>query len=194
MPAQLQLFKNDIEYPPGFSYLPDFISPEKEEELLQIISKLSFSSFEMHGVEAKRKIIHFGMKYDFLSRTAVRSGEIPSWLQELKHEVSTLLRKEVSQILVTHYPKDAPIGWHYDAPTFESLFGLSLKNSCRFRLRKGDNSLSEKFEIALEPRSGYIVSGEARTLWQHHIPPVKEERYSITFRSLQVGRTITLKS
>lgn len=185
MPAQLQLFQNEIKYPPGFTYFPEFISQKQEEEILHILSGLSFSSFEMHGVEARRKIIHYGMKYDFLSRTAKKSGEIPLWLQDLKSQVSKLLEKEVSQILVTQYPKNAPIGWHFDAPPFESLFGLSLKNPCRFLLRKGESSNVEKIEISLENRSGYIVSGEARTHWQHHIPPVKEERYSITFRTLR---------
>ncbi len=187
MRRQLNFFKDDTEYPPGFSYFPDFISPDKEKDLLFVISKLSFSSFEMHGVEARRKIIHYGMKYDFLSRTVAKSGEIPPWLQDLKVQVSTLLRKEVAQILVTHYPTEAPIGWHFDAPPFESLFGLSLKNSCRFLLRKGDTPSTEKIELELEPRSGYIISGVARSLWQHHIPPVKEERYSITFRTLKAG-------
>jgi len=35
-----------------------------------------------------------------------------------------------------------------------------------------------------EPRSLYIMTGEARRVWEHSIPPVKEPRYSITFRSM----------
>jgi alkylated DNA repair dioxygenase AlkB len=41
------------------------------------------------------------------------------------------------------------------------------------------------WEIALEPRSGYVLSGEARRSWEHSIPAVKERRYSITFRTLR---------
>ena len=35
------------------------------------------------------------------------------------------------------------------------------------------------------PRSGYVLAGEARTAWQHHVPPTKSLRYSITFRTLR---------
>jgi alkylated DNA repair dioxygenase AlkB len=30
-----------------------------------------------------------------------------------------------------------------------------------------------------------VLAGEARWKWQHSIPPTKEERYSITFRTLR---------
>ena len=40
-------------------------------------------------------------------------------------------------------------------------------------------------ELDLEPRSGYDLAGEARTAWQHHLPPAKALRYSITFRTLR---------
>ncbi|HEX7256079.1 MAG TPA: hypothetical protein VF236_09155 [Gaiellaceae bacterium] len=41
------------------------------------------------------------------------------------------------------------------------------------------------WEVLLEPRSGYVLTGPARTSWQHSIPPTKELRYSITFRTLR---------
>ena len=36
----------------------------------------------------------------------------------------------------------------------------------------------------LQPRSAYVLLGEARWRWQHSIPPVDDLRFSITFRSL----------
>jgi DNA oxidative demethylase len=39
--------------------------------------------------------------------------------------------------------------------------------------------------IELEPRSVYVFAGAARSEWQHSIPPAKELRYSITFRTLR---------
>lgn len=181
----MSLFPQDLILPPGFSYTPDFISKEEESELLKIISLEKFTSFEMYGVEAKRKIIHYGMKYDFLSRTATRIEQSPSWLSELKRRCEDVLSKEISQMLVTHYPVGSAIGWHFDAPPFESLMGISLMNSCRFLLRKGTPGNWVKSEVELEARSAYVISGEARTRWEHHIPPVKAERYSITFRTLK---------
>ncbi len=34
------------------------------------------------------------------------------------------------------------------------------------------------------PRSIHILEGEARTMWQHSIPPLDALRYSLTFRTL----------
>ena len=181
---QLELPCEEISPPEGFSYQPDFISIDEERELLNILKGLSFGVFEMHGVEARRKVIHYGMKYNFLSRTASKTNSPPSWLLDLKKKSEVLLKKEIPQILITHYPPGAPIGWHFDAPPFESLLGVSLLNPCRFLLRKGEKRSWKKFEMSLEPRSAYIIQGESRWEWQHHIPPVKEERYSITFRTL----------
>jgi alkylated DNA repair dioxygenase AlkB len=40
-------------------------------------------------------------------------------------------------------------------------------------------------EQALAPRSGYVLAGPARNQWQHSIPAVPAERYSLTFRTLR---------
>ena len=41
------------------------------------------------------------------------------------------------------------------------------------------------FELELAPRSAYVLAGQARSAWQHSIPPVREERWSVTFRTLR---------
>jgi alkylated DNA repair dioxygenase AlkB len=41
------------------------------------------------------------------------------------------------------------------------------------------------WEVLLEPRSAYALTGAARWSWQHSIPATKELRYSITFRTLR---------
>jgi len=42
----------------------------------------------------------------------------------------------------------------------------------------------ERFTLDAEPRSLYLLDGEARKNWEHSIPPVDEHRYSITFRTM----------
>jgi alkylated DNA repair dioxygenase AlkB len=39
--------------------------------------------------------------------------------------------------------------------------------------------------ITLEPRSGYLMTGDARNAFEHHIPATDALRYSITFRTLR---------
>jgi alkylated DNA repair dioxygenase AlkB len=53
------------------------------------------------------------------------------------------------------------------------------------RFQRGSGPDREVYEIALEPRSGYVLAGESRTRWQHSIPAVKELRWSVTFRTLR---------
>ena len=38
-------------------------------------------------------------------------------------------------------------------------------------------------------RAARLIAGEARSLWEHSIPPVEALRYSVTFRSLKKRRS-----
>ena len=40
-------------------------------------------------------------------------------------------------------------------------------------------------ELLLERRSVYLMGGLSRSAYEHHVPPVTELRYSITFRTLR---------
>ena len=51
------------------------------------------------------------------------------------------------------------------------------------RFRRGPAGDREQWEVVLEPRSGYVLAGDARWEWEHHVPPAKSLRYSITFRT-----------
>jgi DNA oxidative demethylase len=62
---------------------------------------------------------------------------------------------------------------------------VSLGSAARLRFQRGKGEECRVWEVELQPRSGYVLAGEARTKWQHSIPPTKELRYSITFRTLQ---------
>ena len=44
---------------------------------------------------------------------------------------------------------------------------------------------SATHEIVLARCSGYLMTHESRTAYEHHIPPVAELRYSVTFRTLR---------
>jgi DNA oxidative demethylase len=92
---------------------------------------------------------------------------------------------DLVEILVQRYPPGSTIGWHRDAPAFGTVVGISLGGSSRLRFQRGKGEARRVFEVTLEPRSGYVLAGPARTSWQHSIPPTKELRYSITFRTLR---------
>jgi alkylated DNA repair dioxygenase AlkB len=61
--------------------------------------------------------------------------------------------------------------------------GVSLLAPATMRFRREDEGNWLRISHTLEPRSIYILSGEARTEWEHSIPPLDALRYSITFRT-----------
>jgi alkylated DNA repair protein (DNA oxidative demethylase) len=95
---------------------------------------------------------------------------------------------ELVEVLVQRYPAGSTIGWHRDAPAFGTVVGVSLGGACRLRFQRGKGDARRVWEVALEPRSGYVLAGDARRSWQHSIPSTDELRYSITFRTLRGGR------
>lgn len=180
-------FWEDKESPKGFLYLPSFINMNEEAELLYEIHRLEWQDVVMHGMKAKRKVAHFGMDYKFGSREVSSGEKIPEFLNPLLTKIEkefSIPKSDIEEVLVSHYPPGAPIGWHLDAPMFEKVIGISLLSSCEMRFRKREER-KFAFKKVLQKRSAYLLSGEARWQWQHHIPPVKEERYSVTFRTIR---------
>jgi alkylated DNA repair dioxygenase AlkB len=184
--------------PPGFRYIAGLISPDEEHQLVAAIQQLDFSEVVMRGVVAKRRTAHFGYTYGYGGRTAEPGAPIPDFLIPVRARVaawSHLPADTFVEALVTEYRPGAAIGWHRDAPMFEDVIGISLLAACRMKLRPyvspkdldsgGGRPRRTTHEIELEPRSCYLISQEARTAYEHHIPAVVALRYSITFRSLR---------
>jgi alkylated DNA repair dioxygenase AlkB len=175
--------------PEGLVYRPELLTEADERALLDELERLDFHEIRMHGVVAKRTARHFGVDYDYERRAAVREAEpIPHWLlpvRERAAELAGVEPDELAEILVQRYPAGAQIGWHRDAPAFGIVVGVSLGSAARMRFRRDTGGERHTFELELEPRSGYVLAGAARDAWQHHVPPAKALRYSITFRTLR---------
>src|SRR5919112_3966220 len=177
-----------VEQPTGFRYIPSLLSEDQERELLQRVEGLQFDEVRMHGQVARRVVRHFGFQYAFESAAITPGPPIPDWLTEVRDHAAQLLDVSpaaLAEVLVTYYPPGATIGWHRDAPVFGDVVGLSLGSACLLRFQRGQGEQRRVFEQFLEPRSAYVLAGPSRSAWQHSIPAVTEERYSITFRTLR---------
>ena len=84
----------------------------------------------------------------------------------------------------TEYDEGVGIGWHRDKPHFDEIFGLSLASACKFRFRRKAETW-DRFTLSAESRSLYVMTGETRNSWEHSIPAVEAQRYSITFRTMR---------
>jgi DNA oxidative demethylase len=176
------------EEPDGLVYRPDLLTAEEEAELLDVLDRLRFEPIVMHGQAAKRTARHFGLDYDYEARTPQPGEPIPDWVLPVRERAATLAGhdpEELVEILVQRYPPGSTIGWHRDAPAFGTVVGVSVGGRSRLRFPRGKGDDRRVWEVLLEPRSGYVLAGKARTSWQHSIPPTKELRYSITFRTLR---------
>jgi alkylated DNA repair dioxygenase AlkB len=177
--------------PPGLIYAPEFLSLAEESELVAFIQTLDFRTFQMQGVTARRRIRQFGWHYAFESYRLTPADPIPSEFAHIRQRAAALIHIDPSdwaEALVTEYAPGAGIGWHRDAPPFGLIAGISLAGSCRMRFQTGTGSSRQTCALVLAPRSIYLLTGEARTSWQHMIPPARELRYSITFRTLRTKK------
>lgn len=192
---QIELFAQGRELPEGFVYQAEFISKDEESELLHVIDEIEFGEVRMHGVVARRRVAHYGRGYEYNSAGLTEAAPIPEFLLRLRERVASFAARsadEFAEVLVTDYPEGAPIGWHRDAPPFDIIVGVSLLSDCTMYFRPWPHLPKRASRAApvtqfLARRSAYILRGASRTQWQHHIPPTKTRRISITFRTLRFG-------
>jgi alkylated DNA repair dioxygenase AlkB len=185
-----------MDLPAGFVFVPDFLTAEEEANLVDFIRTLPFRTFQMHGVTAKRRIVHFGWHYSFESYRVTETEPLPAVFEPTRERAAALAGIEphaFSEALVTEYEPGAGIGWHRDAPPFGIVAGISMAGLCRMRFQRGKGVAREVTAIELPPRSIYLLTGEARSDWEHTIPATKELRYSLTFRTVKRERPSTLR-
>ena len=160
----------------------------EQAALLADIRPLPFREFEFQGFLGKRRVVSFGWKYDFNTRELRRSDDIPGFLLPLREKAALfagLAPEALQQVLVTEYSPGAGIGWHKDKAVFGEVVGISLGAACTFRLRRREGGGWQRRSLVAEPGSLYLLSGLARSEWEHSIPPVGTLRHSVTFRNFR---------
>jgi alkylated DNA repair dioxygenase AlkB len=179
-------------YPSGFQYRADFISAADESSLVAALGNVRFVDFELRGVVARRRVAFYGESYDRGAASA-----IPDFLLPLRAAIAEWAQLEpdaFAMALVNEYRPGSPIGWHRDAPQYGIVAGVSLLARCRMKFRPYVRPSAQvpraprrraTHELWLEPRSAYVIKNEARSEYEHHIPPVAALRYSITFRTIR---------
>lgn len=174
--------------PAGLSFQPDFLSHDEERELLRHVEALPFGEVRMRGVVAKRTVVHFGWDYDYTGWSIHKTDPLPDWIFDARMRAAAfagLAPEKLVAMLVSRYPEGAGIGWHRDAPMFgDTVVGLSLGAPTTMRLRKIKEPRGKPIALALTPRSIYVLSGDARSRWQHGITTTPGLRYAITFRTI----------
>src|SRR4051794_24961472 len=155
----------------GLVYRADLVSPEEERALLERLALLPFGEVRMRGVVAKRTVVHYGWDYGYESWKIHPTEPLPEFLVPVRDraaELAGLPAGALEATLIARYPAGAGIGWHRDAPMYGPVVvGVSLLTACVMRFRPSARETRPLLRVPLEPRSGYVLSGPARSSWQH---------------------------
>lgn len=178
----------------GLEYRPDFISEAEEEALIEHLSAEELSPFRFHGWTGKRLTRTYGWRYDFDDASFAPAEPIPGWLEPLRAKAAGFAEinpHDFAHVLLVRYDPGAGIGWHRDRPQFETVAGISLGSPAILRFRRRRPGGFDRTNVEVEPRSAYLLSGEARHEWEHSIAAGDTLRFSITFRTLsEKGRRL----
>lgn len=182
---------------PGLSYVADYITEEAETWLLEKVDDGLWLD------DLKRRVQHYGFKYDYRKRKVDMSmhvGQLPYWLERLSQKLHRdgYMPEIADQVIVNEYLSGQGISAHIDCePCFkDTIVSMSLASSCvMYFTKKLDHTL--KIPVLLEPRSIVVLTGQARYEWMHSITARRYDewegirlergrRVSLTFRKVIV--------
>ncbi|THV14217.1 alpha-ketoglutarate-dependent dioxygenase AlkB [Rhizobium rhizophilum] len=185
----------DTHVPTGASLIPDWITPVHETALIAFLDAGDWSG------EMKRRVQHFGYRYDYRARSATldsRIGPLPEALQALAERLVAEGRFAAvsDQVIANEYLPGQEISAHVDCePCFgEVVASLSLLSACEMRF--GCLESGVRRAANLPPRSLLVLAGPARRDWTHGIPArrsdviegmrvMRQRRVSLTFRTMR---------
>lgn len=196
-PSQLSLFPADPspELPDGLTYREEYITGRDADGLLAAVDASAWLA------DLKRRVQHYGYRYDYKARQARREdriGTLPTFLERVANRLARegVFSKTPDQVIANEYLPGQGISAHIDCrPCFgETIAILSLGSACVMRFEHQPSSRT--VELALQPLSLLTISGEARHEWTHAIPARKSDiidgekhlrsrRVSLTFRTMR---------
>lgn len=177
----------------GLRYIENYISESMEQLLLNAVEG------EEWLTSLKRRVQHYGYKYDYKARAIDSShylGDLPLWSNEILAMLGMedFINRPFDQLIVNEYLPGQGISAHIDCvPCFDGVIvSLSLGSQAEM-LFIGPNGKSES--VLLKPRSLFVLQEDARYKWKHCIPNRKsdlingirvprERRISLTFRKI----------
>jgi len=177
----------------GLTHIEEFISREEEQDLLVALDN------EEWLTSLKRRVQHYGYKYDYKARyvdSSLYLGSLPEWSSEVLARLHSkeFIPETFDQLIVNEYEPGQGVSAHIDCvPCFkETIVSLSVGSQAEMVFTHKE--LGKK-TILLNPRSVVILQKDARYNWTHSIPNRKSDlvngsrvqrsrRVSLTFRQV----------
>lgn len=179
--------------PDGCIYFSQHLSSSVAGDVLRWLDELPSSEWR---TDLSRRVVHYGWRYDYRSKSITPDMEIGPLPTEVKN-LATALRDDghfervPDQVIVNEYLPGQGIAMHTDHPGFgPTIATVSLGDAWTMDFR--DPRTKQRCAHLLEIGSILILSGEARHHWQHGIAKRKTEpngrkrlrRVSLTFRTV----------
>jgi hypothetical protein len=99
--------------PRGFRYREQIIGEGEEVALAAELEKLALKPFEFHGYFGNRRVVNFGLKYDFSRWSVEKADDMPSFLDDLLSRAAHFAgcqKDAFRQVGVNEYRAGAGIG------------------------------------------------------------------------------------
>ena len=185
----------------GAIYQEAFLDEEKCRRLLASIDEQPWPH------DLKRKVQHYGWKYDYAARFITEDmqiGPLPNFIRDVAERLSDehgWFHRTPDQVIVNEYipAKKQGIAPHVDRECFgPTVATLSLGDAWPMQFAPADRSRrrAEKIELVLGIGSILVLRGESRSRWTHGIAPRRTDghgrnrrdrarRVSVTFRTVE---------
>lgn len=174
---------------PGLCYVADYIDHDEQKFLLEVID------CEPWITDLKRRVQHYGYRYDYRSRSVDASmylGQLPDWAMVLAERVhcDQFISRVPDQLIVNEYLPGQGIAAHIDCiPCFDdTILSLSLGSTCLMEFQHIRSP--RKVSVWVEAGSLLVMRGQSRYEWKHGIPARKTDTYK--GQKLRRGRRVSL--
>jgi alkylated DNA repair dioxygenase AlkB len=183
-------FINDISMIRGLTYIPKYIDSVEVNKFIESINSEPWLS------DIKRRVQHYGYKYDYKARSIDYSmfiGKLPTWsIQIAKRLFEEGHIKEIpDQLIINEYKPGQGIANHVDCePCFgDTVISISLGSSCVMDFN--NIQTRQKVEVMLESGSLVVLRDDARYKWTHGIAQRKTDNFKgiKTERRLRISMT-----
>jgi alkylated DNA repair dioxygenase AlkB len=179
---------------PGLLYMKDYLTEKEEKKLFK---QLDRGEIPWEN-DLSRRTSQFGTSYNYKSKKVniLPDRPVTGIIKTLAGNISESFGGDFNNIICNEYTKKQGITAHTDSKIFgEIVCGVSIGSGANMVF---EHKTKGKLNLWLEPRSMFLMEGEARYDWKHSISPlvnmpyedgkVKREddfrRVSITFRTL----------
>lgn len=177
---------------PGLTYSPHALTEAQEHALLQELDQAEW----VHLTDSPNscRVQHYGYRYDYKRRTVTEpTTPIPAHWADLFCVIHSQQDQKDSwnQVMINEYLPGQGISAHIDSLAYgEVIRCYSLGSGATMRFTHADGT---RRDLYVEPRSVYVMTGEARYQWKHEmiarksdvvdgVKQARQRRISITLR------------